>query len=360
VTPFNRSSKFRSAAGRALRFELFEDRRLLSATPLAPAGTAEGEMEAYAASQVKLLRDFMVKVHDFAPPDKSILGVKGHAKIVDGNLVVYGTNVGDIIKVQEYPPLYGQNGLAKPGEVFVDVNSKQSGRLRVSFNRTDIFNNTIFVYGKDGADNIEFVAPAGTTMHFYVDGGQDGDTITGGQQGDFLDGGVQDSYKDSIYGRFGDDIIAGGGGDDLLFGDADGDLLWAEAGKDTLRGGTGDDDLFGGADDDKIYGDSENDWLFGGLGKDWLNGEIGADYLDGGVGEKDTLYGGTENDRFRVDGTEKKNLDRARDFKDGDKYVTSSGVRATSLAMTAGGVLAGSDAAFDVGRRTTMRHGLRF
>jgi Ca2+-binding RTX toxin-like protein len=331
-------------------------------TPSAVAGTAEGELEAYAASQVKLLRDYMVKMHDFAPPDKAILGVKGYAKIVDGNLVVYGTNVADIVKVQEYPELYGQNGLAKPGEVFVDVNSKQSGRLRISFKRTDIFNNTIFVYGKYGVDNIEFVAPAGTTMRLYADGGQDSDTITGGQQGDFLDGGVQDSSKDTLYGRFGDDIIAGGGGDDLLFGDADKDLLWAEAGKDTLRGGSGDDDLFGGADDDKLYGDSENDWLFGGLGKDILNGEMGADYLDGGQdGQKDTLVGGTEGDRFRVEGTEKNNKDKPQDFKadDGDKFVTTVGTRATSMAMTAGGALAELDSVFDIGLRPTMRRSVR-
>ncbi len=358
-----RSSK---TQGRALGFEHVEDRLMMSAVPVSPASSAEDGLEGYAGDQVKLFRDFMTKVYGLAKPGPATLNVTPFARLIDGNLVVYGTNANDVIKVQEYPPLYAKGVKVKDGEVVVDVRygtGRQSGHYNPpAFKRTDIYNNTIFAYGADGTDNIEFISlVAGSQMRLYADGGKGTDTLTGGPQGDFLDGGVQDVSKDTIHGGFGNDIIAGGGGDDLLFGDADDDLLWGEAGIDTLRGGSGNDDLFGGADNDKLYGDSENDWLYGGLGKDTLNGEAGADYLDGGQdGIKDTLVGGTQGDRFRVDGSVSNNKDKPQKFNpdEGDVYVTGSSAKATALATTQGGSLAALDSAFDVGLRPTLRRTL--
>jgi hypothetical protein len=82
-----------------------------------------------------------------------------------------------------------------------------------------------------------------------------------------------------IYGGTGHDAISGGSGDDLIFGEDGLDVLLGNDGNDRLDGGAGDDLLSGGFDDDVLLGGPGDDWLFGGPGLDDLDGGPGRNHL---------------------------------------------------------------------------------
>jgi len=73
-----------------------------------------------------------------------------------------------------------------------------------------------------------------------------------------------------IYGGAGNDLIDGGSGNDRIFGEDGLDVLLGGSGNDHLDGGAGIDFLFGGLGDDVLVGGLGNDWLFGGPGHDSL------------------------------------------------------------------------------------------
>jgi hypothetical protein len=147
------------------------------------------------------------------------------ASVVNGELVVVGTDGGDVLHVV-------RNG----SQLVVWANGEQLGQFA------------------------EFV----TTI--VVDGGGGNDLILLAPQID------TDAL---VHGGAGNDLINGGSGDDRIFGEDGWDVLLGNFGNDRPDGGAGDDFLFGGLGDDV---------LLGGLGDDWLFGVPGLDVLDGGPG----------------------------------------------------------------------------
>ena len=82
-----------------------------------------------------------------------------------------------------------------------------------------------------------------------------------------------------------------------------------------------DDVVFAGKGDDKVMTGGGNDALFGSKGKDKLYGENGLDVLSGGAG-KDKVWGGDGEDYFLFDVKAKaKNLDKIKDFQDGEDML---------------------------------------
>ncbi len=147
------------------------------------------------------------------------------AGIVNGELVVIGTDGGDVLNV------------ARTGRsLVVWANGERLGECDAGVAR-------IVVDGRDGGDVILLAPP------------------------------VRNDAE--IYGGAGNDVIFGGGGDDRVFGEEGDDLILGRNGDDRLDGGDGDDRLFGGPGDDE---------LSGGLGDDLLLGGPGVDDLDGGLG----------------------------------------------------------------------------
>jgi Ca2+-binding RTX toxin-like protein len=98
----------------------------------------------------------------------------------------------------------------------------------------------------------------------------------------------------SILGGTGNDSIRGGSGNDILLG---GD------GNDTLIGGDGNDKIRGSYGNDRLYGGYGNDSLYGDAGADYLNGQWGDDYLYSIDSSRDTVRGGSGQDRARLDRT---------------------------------------------------------
>lgn len=137
----------------------------------------------------------------------------------------------------------------------------------------------------------------------HLSGGEGDDTLalinaSGVVHGDEGDDVVQaeGSFPVALVGGDGNDLVNGGMGDDILFGDRIGetlsegnDILWAGAGEDVLEGGKGQDSLIGQDGDDVIYS-GERQWRDG-----RLDGTPEGHHDDG---QKDTLDGGTGNDRL--------------------------------------------------------------
>jgi Ca2+-binding RTX toxin-like protein len=90
----------------------------------------------------------------------------------------------------------------------------------------------------------------------------------------------------------------GGDGDDNLDGGVGRTELWGDNGNDSLDGGAGDDQIVGGDGNDKLYGEGGHDLLNGGPGVDTVNGGSGDDELNNPDKSKDSLYGGSGNDRI--------------------------------------------------------------
>lgn len=134
------------------------------------------------------------------------------------------------------------------------------------------------------------------------------DTITGGRDNDLLSGGkpLPGFFPGSGTVVFGADArtcaadtagaknsVDGGSGDD----EVDGDVL----SRDTLLGGSGVDSLNGQGAADVLKGGTGNDTLRGGPGTDVLKGEVGRDLLIANDSTKDTVDGGPDPDRARID-----------------------------------------------------------
>lgn len=175
-----------------------------------------------------------------------------------------------------------------------------------------------------GTAVVRFVARAGETYHFAVDGyvrktqgaialnarrprmdlsectitGTDGpDTLRGTSAPDVICAlGGDDRINgfgsdDIIFAGSGNDIVFAGSGNDMMFGENGTDRLFGESGndvadrgklRDKLFGGNGEDVLFGRQGPDLLSGQEDEDILFGGKGADRLIGGPGSDYVDGG------------------------------------------------------------------------------
>ena len=100
------------------------------------------------------------------------------------------------------------------------------------------------------------------------------------------------------------DNINGLGGNDTLYGRRGADCIHGGIGDDKVGGNQGDDTVYGGAGNDLLLGHGDLDRLIGGAGNDSINGGADNDVLNGsinfvsGANERDTLTGGTGDDRF--------------------------------------------------------------
>ena len=151
------------------------------------------------------------------------------AGIVNGELIVIGTNDGDILHV---------SGTGR--SLVVWANGERLGRFDADVAR-------IVVDGRGGSDLILLAPP------------------------------IRNDAE--IYGGSGNDVIIGGGGDDRVFGEEGDDIILGRNGDDRLDGGEGDDRLFGGPGDGELSGGLGDDWLFGGPGVDDLDGGLGINRL---------------------------------------------------------------------------------
>lgn len=151
------------------------------------------------------------------------------AGVVNGELIVVGTNGNDVIHVNR-----------SGGELVVSANGRQLGDFAAEFSR------------------------------IVVDAGDSNDLIMIGHQ-------VQNNSE--LYGGAGNDFMTAGSGDDRVYGEDGFDVLLGSFGNDRLDGGDGDDFLFGGFGDDELLGGQGDDWLFGGPGWDSLDGGAGRNRL---------------------------------------------------------------------------------
>lgn len=160
------------------------------------------------------------------------------AQIVDGNLVIQGTDHADVVRVTT-----------------VTVNNNPGIRVNwngmlASFPAGDVTGRIEF-YGQNGNDNFSYNGPKSV----HAEGGT------------------------------GDDIIRSGSGSDQLFGDEGNDYLSAGAGDDQLDGGSGSNELWGGSGNDRLVvpNSGSHNYLMGGAGNDTLIGGR-YDYYAGGAG----------------------------------------------------------------------------
>jgi hypothetical protein len=145
-----------------------------------------------------------------------------------------------------------------------------------------VVNGELIVVGTDHGDLFSVIRD-GSKLVVWGNGGQLGQfdisvlgiVIDGRGANDLILISDQVHTDAEIYGGAGNDLISGGSGDDRIFGEDGHDVLLGNLGNDRLDGGAGDDVLFGGLG---------NDVLIGGLGDDWLFGGPGLDGLDGGPG----------------------------------------------------------------------------
>ena len=149
-----------------------------------------------------------------------------------------------------------------------------------------VVNGELIVVGTNGGDFLH-VGRAGGSLVAWANGvqlGQFAVPVTGivmdARGGnDLILLGPNVDVNAELYGGAGDDLITGGGGDDRISGEDGDDVLLGLSGDDLLDGGAGDDFLFGGAGDDELFGGLGDDWLFGGLGLDLLDGGPGRNRL---------------------------------------------------------------------------------
>ncbi len=113
---------------------------------------------------------------------------------------------------------------------------------------------TSLIFGDAGDDTIH-----GDNASNCLSGGDGNDRITGGPRLDLIFG---EAGNDILDGQAGADIIIAGGGNDQLFGGLGNDLLLGESGNDILRGGDGVDILLGGEGVDQLFGEADDDYLF--------------------------------------------------------------------------------------------------
>ncbi len=149
------------------------------------------------------------------------------AGVVNGTLIIVGTNDKDDIKLKD----------KKDGEVEVKIKSQGFDDLKERFSGVDL----IVIYGLDGDDKIK------VEKKVEIDA--------------------------MLFGGAGKDKLKGGGGLNLLDGGA---------GDDRLKGGNLGDILIGGTGEDKLEGRRGNDLLIGGELLDDLN-QVFADWRDGSL-----------------------------------------------------------------------------
>jgi len=277
--------------------------------------------------------------------DRRVLSATpGTATLVNGELVICGTDENDVIILAETPAGIFVNiaeydvaaNISNAREIVSQVFPASTvGSITVTGGSGD---DRIFAYSMTSAVTLNGEAGndilAGGSAADTLLGGDGDDTLHGRNGNDFLDGGSgvdvllgnvgNDTLNggdaaDQIFGHQGDDTLNGGDDDDDLYGDEGDDTLNGGAGNDTLNGDSslnddhgedilsggdgadsvfakgGDDEVDGGAGDDDLSGGEGSDAIIGGAGNDTINGDEGADALSGGEGV-DTLNGGDGED----------------------------------------------------------------
>jgi len=149
-----------------------------------------------------------------------------------------------------------------------------------------VVNGELIVVGTDGGDLLR-VVPVGAELLVWANGVQFGPfgvdvagiVMEGGGGNDLICISHRVDTTAEIHGGAGNDHIGGGGGDDRIFGEDGHDVIFGHSGNDRLDGGAGADFLFGGSGDDELLGGLDDDWLFGGLGLDLLSGGPGRNRL---------------------------------------------------------------------------------
>jgi hypothetical protein len=153
---------------------------------------------------------------NFFRPDEHVAA----AGIVNGELIVVGTDDGDLLSV-----------VRQRGNLAVWANGVQLGQFSAPVTG-------IAIDARDGNDVILIASQIDTDAE--------------------------------IYGGAGNDLITAGSGDDRVYGEDGHDIILGNSGNDRLDGGAGDDFLFGGFGDDVLLGGPGDDWLFGGPGHNRL------------------------------------------------------------------------------------------
>ena len=194
------------------------------------------------------------------------------AGLVGGNLLVGGSNGGDVIAIRT---------------------TNVAGQYKVLFSGVEVGRYTpsghVIVNAGDGHDSVDIGNNVGATE---VYGGIGNDTLDGGNGNDSLNG---EADNDVINGHAGNDVSDGGTGNDSVNNDAGDDELVGGDGNDTLRCGGGADEAHGGLNNDSIIGGIGNDSLYGDAGNDTVDGGGGNDLIDGGA-DSDDLNGGGGSD----------------------------------------------------------------
>jgi putative intracellular protease/amidase len=165
------------------------------------------------------------------------------AALVDGNLVVHGTNNSDTIFVWS-------NAVAQ--SVTAWINGVSHGPFSVARG------GRVIVFGS-GGDDVIYASATRIPIHIFGEAGND--SIAGGRVNDLLDGG---EGSDRVWGGLGDDILLGGAGNDQLHGREGNDVLVGGDGNDALDGSVGRDILIGGLGTDNLVGGLGEDLLIGG------------------------------------------------------------------------------------------------
>jgi Ca2+-binding RTX toxin-like protein len=135
-----------------------------------------------------------------------------NAQIVDGKLVVAGTDNGEAMTVDQ-----------RNGSITVLVGSRNLGTFAASLV------SAIVVDARNGNDTLVVTARVSLTTELF--GGQGNDVISGGAGADWIDGGAG---NDQLFGNAGDDSLFGGAGNDLLVGGIGLDLLTDTEGTNNL------------------------------------------------------------------------------------------------------------------------------
>ena len=143
-------------------------------------------------------------------------------------------------------------------------------------------NGQLLIFGTNGKDKIKVEEQSNGDLKVVVDAVDEGfkleETIAGP-----IDEIIVNSLdaKDEVEVKTSNTPIDseqfGGPGDDILKGDDGNDALYGEAGDDKLEGKDGEDNLFGGAGADELKGGYQDDALYGGADADVLKGEKGND-----------------------------------------------------------------------------------
>jgi hypothetical protein len=200
-------------------------------------------------------------------------------------LYIEGTGDGDKIVVESWSSNQVRATVYdKSGSVLKDASGNE---LREFFNRDQL--TAVTVNGMGGNDEIR----NRTSVPMTALGGTGDDKIIGGFGDDVLYG---EEGNDEIYGDFGNDTLHGGAHNDKLLGEGHDDVLYGGSGADYLYGGNDNDNLYGGTGGDRLYGEAGNDGLFGGDDFDRLYAGTGRDRLLRDERDSDLYYNTSSDD----------------------------------------------------------------